>query len=281
MPFDLTLAGVPTAPTPFTYTWKDAALYALGVGATPDELAWLYEKTEGGMRVLPSFAVVPTFAPMFDLLAKTGGDLSLLLHGTQRITLHRPFPADATVTTTAKVRDFYDLRRLAVVLVDTETKDAEGALIAETTYTLIFRGDGGFGGPTPPKEEKIAAPKGVEPTFVVEEATRKEQALLYRLNGDTNPLHADPVFAANVGFTQGPILHGLATYGFLARHVTRALAAGDHGKLRVLEAQFKKPVWPGDTLVTEGWQLESGKIALQVKVKERDEVVVTGFAELF
>jgi acyl dehydratase len=94
------------------------------------------------------------------------------------------------------------------------------------------------------------------------------------LSGDRNPLHADPEFARNVGFEQGPILHGLCTFGFMVRHVARGACGGDATRIRSFEAQFKRPVWPGDTLVTEGWIVRPGEIALQVRVKERDEVVI-------
>ncbi len=110
----------------------------------------------------------------------------------------------------------------------------------------------------------------------MEEATTAEQALLYRLSGDWNPLHADPEFAAKVGFTQGPILHGLCTYGHMVRHVAKGACGGDATKITGFEARFSKPVWPGDTLVTEGWKLDGGRIALQVSVKERNEQVITG-----
>jgi acyl dehydratase len=139
------------------------------------------------------------------------------------------------------------------------------------------RGAGGWGGETPPKEEKVAeVPKGQEPDFRIEEKTTPEQALLYRLSGDRNPLHADPEFAARVGFEQGPILHGLCTYGHMVRHVAKGACGGDASKLTGFATKFSKPVWPGDTLVTEGWKVAPGKIAVQVKVKERDEIVCTG-----
>jgi acyl dehydratase len=162
-------------------------------------------------------------------------------------------------------------------MADARTTDDSGRLVAETTSQIIFRGEGGFGGETRPKEAPVAEkPKDVPPTFTVEEKTSPEQALLYRLSGDRNPLHADPEFAREVGFEQGPILHGLCSLGFMARHVARAAAAGDASRIRGIEAQFRRPVWPGDTLVTEGWNVGDGVFALQMKVKERDEVVVAG-----
>jgi len=169
------------------------------------------------------------------------------------------------------------MKRLAQVLVDARTDDATGRTVAEATSSILFRGEGGFGGEPPPKETPPAEkPRDVPPTFSVEEKTSPEQALLYRLSGDFNPLHADPSFAHAVGFERGPILHGLCTFGFMVRHVAKALCGGDATQVTAFEASFRRPVWPGDTLVTEGWQVRPGAVALQVKVKERDEVVIAG-----
>lgn len=275
MALDLSLVDKTSAPKTFTYGWKDTVLYALGIGAKKDELDFLYEGR--GPKVIPSFAVVPMFEPMFESVAKTGGDLAMVVHGSQRVRIHAPIPAAGTVATTAKIRGIYDLRKFAIVIVDMETKDESGKLLFENTSQIVFRGEGGFGGTTPPREEKVAEiPKGKEPDFRIEEATSPEQALLYRLSGDVNPLHADPEFAAKVGFTQGPILHGLCTFGYMARHAAKGACGGDATRLTGFEAKFSKPVWPGDTLVTEGWVVAPGKVALSVSVKERSEAVVTG-----
>jgi acyl dehydratase len=275
MALDLSLVGKESAPSTFTYGWKDVVLYALGIGAKKDELDYLYEGR--GPRVIPSFAVVPMFDPMFELVKKTGGDLAMVVHGAQRVRLQRSLPPSGTLVTTAKIRGMYDLRRLAVVLVDTETKDEGGKVLFDATSQIVFRGEGGWGGETPPREEKVAEiPKGQPADFRIEETTTPEQALLYRLSGDLNPLHADPEFAAKVGFTQGPILHGLCSYGYMVRHVAKGACGGDATKVTGFECKFTKPVWPGDTLVTEGWRVAPGKIALQVSVKERSEVVIGG-----
>ena len=273
MPFDLTIVDKPTAPRALSYTWKDTVLYALGVGAKVDELDYLYEGR--GPKVLPSFAVVSKFDPMLDVLGKSGGNLAMVVHGGERVRIHKPFAPAGTLTTTAKIRGIYDMRRLAVVLVDTEAKDASGELVCETTSSIFFRGEGGFGGEVPPKEDVgIDVPKDRPADFRVEETTSKEQALLYRLSGDFNPLHADPDFAKQVGFEKGPIFHGLGTFGYMVRHVVKGALGGDGSKLTGFAAQFRKPVWPGDTIVTEGWNVAPGKIALKVSVKERDEAVI-------
>lgn len=275
MALDLDIIGKESDPISFSYTWKDVVLYALGIGAKKEELDYLYEGR--GPKVIPSFAVVPMFQPMFELVAKTKGDLAMVVHGAQRVKVHGLLPPEATLTTTGRIRNIYDMRRFAIVWIDLATKDAAGKLLFENATQIIFRNAGGFGGEPPPKEEKFAeVPKGVAPDFRVEEVTTPEQALLYRLSGDLNPLHADPAFAANVGFTQGPILHGLCTYGFMVRHVAKGACGGDATKITGFEAQFRRPVWPGDTLVTEGWKVGPGKYALQVSVKERQENVITG-----
>jgi acyl dehydratase len=278
MPFDLSLVGKPSEPSELAYDWQRTVLYALGIGAKRDELDYLYEGR--GPKVYPSFAVTPKFAPLLDLLERTGGTLAMIVHGGEKVVVRKPLAPSATLRTTATVRGIYDMRRFAQVLVDTQSRDEKGEVVAETTSSILFRGEGGFGGAPPPKEEDpgaVSIPKDKPPpTFRVEEATGPEQALLYRLSGDLNPLHADPEFAAGVGFTQGPILHGLCTFGFMVRHATKALLGGDASRLHAFEAQFRRPVWPGDTLVTEGWVVTPGKVALQVSVKERSEVVLAG-----
>ena len=275
MPLDMSTVGKKTDATSYTYTWKETVLYALGIGAKREELDYLFEGR--GPKVYPSFAVVPKFPPFLTALANSGGNLAMVVHGGEKVVLHQPFAPSGTLTSVATIRAIYDMRKFAQALVDTESRDEKGTLVATTTSSILFRGEGGFGGSPPPKEEKeITVPKDRPSDFRVEEATTHEQALLYRLSGDPNPLHADPEFAKNVGFTQGPILHGLCTFGHMVRHVAKAACDGDASRITSFEGQFRRPVWPGDTIVTEGWRLDDGKIALQVRVRERDETVITG-----
>lgn len=276
MPLDPSTVGYTTRPYTFTYDWKTVALYTLGIGAKRDELQYLYEATQGGMKVYPSFAVIPAYEPVFDMLGKTGGDLAMVVHGGQRIRAHRPIPQSGELTTTGTLSALYDLKKFAQVILETRTT-LGGEPLFDTTWSIIIRNAGGFGGPRPAAQEaEPTPPKDREPDWTEEEATTPEQALLYRLSGDLNPLHADPEFATRVGFPQGPILHGLCTYGFVARAIVKHAAGGDASRLRAYAAQFRKPVWPGDVIVTRGWALDGGKVAVVASVKERPDPVLTG-----
>lgn len=285
MAIDTSSVGRSGEPYPFTYDWRTLATYALGVGAKRDELAYLYEGTPGdtsyaGMKVLPSFAVVPAHASVLAALVKTGGDLAMIVHGGQVVRAHRPIPAEGRLDTTGRLSAIYDLKRFAQVIVETETRLGD-ELVYETKWSIIFRDAGGFGGPRPPADPAPNPPKDRAADWDVELATTPEQALLYRISGDQNPLHADPAFAERVGFPQGPILHGLCTFGFLTRAVVKASCAGDPTRLRTISAQFRKPVWPGETLSIAGWDMGDGRVTLTTSSKERGEAVLGGaFAEI-
>ena len=278
MSFDLSTIGDATEPSSFSYDAKATTLYALGIGAKRDELDYLYEGR--GPKVYPTFAVVPTLPIVFGLLARTGANLAMVVHGGQSVVVHSAIPSSGTLLTTGVVKGIYDLKKLAQIVLTTTSTLENGTRVFDTEWSIIVRGAGGFGGEPPPKrEDPVSIPKDRAPDFRVEEATTPEQALLYRLSGDHNPLHADPELAAAVGFPQGPILHGLCTYGFAARALQKTALGGDGTKLARFDAQFRKPVWPGDTLVTEGFRTET-RIVFQTLVKERAEQVVTGALHL-
>jgi acyl dehydratase len=273
---DPSSAGLTEPAHEFTYDFRDVALYALGIGAKADELDFLYEGR--GPKVYPTFAVVPAYAPVVAALGKTGGNLGNMVHGAQTITVERPIPPSGTFSTTAKILGVYDMKRLAQVLCATESRIGE-EVICRTEWQLLFRDEGGFGGPHPPKSKAPKVPDGQAPSFEFEETVSPEQALLYRLSGDTNPLHADPEFAKGVGFDR-PILHGLATYGFICRAIIKKACDGDVSRLRSFTAQFRKPVYPGETLKTVGYQLGSDVIVKAYAGGREDAVVTGAYAEL-
>ncbi len=276
MSFDLSAVGTTTKAYSLSYDWKTLATYALGIGAQRDELPYLYENYKGGMKVYPTFAVVPAHGPIVDMLSRAQTNLAMVVHGGQQIRIHRPLPSEGTVETTGTIKGIYDLKKLGQVILETSTT-FKGEKLFDTTWNIIVRGGGGFGGPRPPEgPDEPSIPKDRPADWTVEQVTTPEQALLYRISGDVNPLHADPEFATAVGFPQGPILHGLCTYGFVGRAIIQHAAGGDGSRLKVFSAQFRKPVWPGDTLVTQGWNLEGGKVAVTTAVKGRPEAVLGG-----
>jgi acyl dehydratase len=274
MSLDISTVGFQTEPVSFEYDWKTVVLYALAVGAKREELEYLYEGR--GPRVLPTFAVIPAYAPVSQLFVKTNCDMTRLVHGGQTLRLHRPLPAEGKLLTIGKIEGIYDMKKLAQVVLSTRTT-LNGEPCFDTEWMLLVRDAGGFAGPRPPKQEvpKLAEGQEESPTFSVEQATSPEQALLYRLTGDLNPLHADPAFALAAGFEQGPILHGLCTYGFVGRALLQHACGGDPARLKSYSVQFRKPVWPGDVLQTRGFEVGGGRYVLQTSVQGRPDAVLT------
>ncbi len=278
MSLDLSTIGFKTEPHVFTYDWKAAALYALGIGAKRGELEYLYEGR--GPKVFPTFGVIPAYGPVSELFVKTRCDMTRLVHGAQSLRMHRPLPTSGTLQSVGVIRGIYDMKKLAQVVLETKTT-LHGEPCFDSEWQLLVRDAGGFGGERPPKSDTPKIPEGKGPDFSHSEATSPEQALLYRLSGDLNPLHADPAFAQRVGFEQGPILHGLCTYGFVARAVIREACGGDADRLKALTVQFRKPVWPGETIRTVGYALGDGRIVLQAFAEGRPEAVITSaYAEV-
>jgi acyl dehydratase len=201
--------------------------------------------------------------------------MAMVVHGAQTVERLGAIPAEGTCSTVGRVDAIYDMKKFAQLVLSTETTIG-GAKAFSTSWSIIFRNAGGFGGPRPPESDAPPVPKDRPADWEVREATTPEQALLYRLSGDHNPLHADPAFAEKVGFPQGPILHGLCTFGFVCRAVVRSACGGDPRRLARLSAQFRRPVWPGDTLVTRGFAVDGDRVALDTRVEARDEAVLAG-----
>ncbi len=272
--------------TRWSYDEKDLALYALGVGAASDpysdELRYVYELHSDGFSPLPTFGVIPA-VNSFIALAREGKlapglsfGFDRILHGEQYTELKRPLPPKAQLTQRSQVKQIYDKGKNAVVDIETKSYDENGELLIVNDLIIVARGCGGWGGERGPSVEENVPPAR-KPDAVVEERISPNQALLYRLTGDVNPLHADPMFAKAVGFEK-PILHGLCTFGYAGRHAIKSFADGDTRYFKSIKVRMAASVYPGETLVTEMWKESDGKIVLQCKVKERGEVVIKNAA---
>jgi len=272
MALDPASQGFQTRPYVLDYDWKMVVLYALGIGATRDELDFLYEGR--GPRVYPTFGVVAAYAPVNELFERAGCDMTRLVHGAQLMRFHRPIPPAARLETVGVIKGIYDMKKLAQVVFETRTTLA-GEPCFDTEWQLLIMDAGGFGGARPPRSEIVRPPAERAPDFVAEMKSSTEQALLYRLSGDANPLHADPEFARVVGFEQGPILHGLSTFGYLARAVVQHGCGGDERRLRALAGAFRKPVWPGDTIRVQGHRVAADRLVLETFAGDRPDAVIT------
>lgn len=256
-----------------TLTARDTILYALSVGFGQDPLdpAQLdFVDQHRTLKAVPSMAVVLGYPGFWLRDPATTVDAVRLVHGEQGLTLHRPLPVSGELVGETRITGLVDKGPGKGALLYTEKRltDAAGTLLATATATTFLRADGGFGGPSGPVKPAHPIPEGA-PEIVVDLPTRPEQALLYRLNGDDNPLHADPSTATAAGFPR-PILHGLCTFGVVTHAILRALCGYDPARLRSIDLRFSAPVFPGETIRTE---IFPGG-AFRARVIERDVVVV-------
>jgi acyl dehydratase len=257
-----------------TMSWnsKDALLYAVGIGAGQNDLPFTTENTKEVQQVVfPTFAVVAgsgTTSPGKSAMAEIGTfNWAMLVHGSQAITLHRPIPVEAEATVQDKVVAMYDKGKAAVVVTEAETKLKTGELLWTTRSSVFIRGEGGWDGergPSGPQNE----PPAKAPDHEVTLHTSPDQAFVYRLSGDRNPLHTDPSFAAIGGFDR-PILHGLCSYGFTGRALLGALCNNDVTKFKHIEGRFSSPVMPGDALTVRMWNIGAGETVFTTSVGDR------------
>lgn len=249
----LDLIGKKFGPIPFTYTWKDAVLYALSIGAQTEELPFLYENVAGGLRVFPSFGTIMGHDVFIGLFKDVQVDFSRFIHGEEAITLYRPIPPSGTVLVDAEIVNVYDKGSGALITWRMKAVTEREGLLLEAEHGVFYVGAGGFGGKPGPKAKAVEIPEGRGPDFAVSYYVPENQAALYRLNADLNPLHIDPDFARKGGFSR-PILHGLCTYGYATRAILHGSCDGDVARFKEFMARFSGPVYPGNTLITEGWK---------------------------
>jgi len=267
--------GAALAGTTESWTEDDIILYHLAVGAgvpatDPNELEYAYE---ANLKVLPSFATIPSMSTMLSVGVVEGISFNpvFLVHGDQEIVLHRPLPVAATVTQTGTIAEIWDKGSGALVVVQIEGTDESGAPLYTTRSGFFLRGEGGFGGERGPRPGD--EPPNRDPDLVVDSPTLDQQALLCRLNGDKNPLHADPNFAAMAGFER-PILHGLCTYGFVCKAAVDAAFGGDVSRVTRFSGRFSGPVLPGQTIRTQMWRGD-GRVIVRALVVETGTPVLT------
>ena len=256
-----------------SYTDKDSILYSLGVGfgndpMNTDELKYVYENSQ---IALPSMAT--NFQYHSPLLLKANINFIMVVHGEQKLSITNPLPVSGEFISNAKVIGCYDKGPGKGAIIDVETTinlKKDNTEICKLVSTTFARGDGGFGGPESPKKELVKTEGS--PDFVHEIKTKPDQALIFRLSGDYNPLHSDPSFAKAAGFEK-PILHGMCTYGIACRSIIESICEKDVKRLKRFDCRFSSPVYPGETIITEMWKDEN-VIHFQSKVKERDKVVI-------
>ncbi|RSM72840.1 3-alpha,7-alpha,12-alpha-trihydroxy-5-beta-cholest-24-enoyl-CoA hydratase [Kibdelosporangium aridum] len=272
MPIDPSVAvGASLGEATFSWTPSDVLLYhlALGAGADPMSEVELRYATESDLQVLPTFGVVaPNFKQTKPPAVSWPGveiDLAKVLHGQQEITVHRPLPTEATATITTRITDVFDKGKAAVIVQEATAVDSAGEPLYTTRSSIFARGEGGFGGSRGPSTS-VEMPDRT-PDFVLETPTLPQQALLYRLCGDRNPLHSDPRFAAAAGFPK-PILHGLCTYGIVCKAVIDGVLGGEVGQVSGFATRFAGVVYPGETLRSQVWQ-EDKRLLVTCSVDDR------------
>jgi acyl dehydratase len=258
----------------FTYTERETMLYALGIGLGADpmdkvELAYVYEN---GLKTVPTMATVIAWGA--GRLGDSGINYAMVVHGEQRVTMHKPLPPGATILADSRFIDCLDKGpgKGAVLISETVIRDKkDNGPLCTLTSSIFARADGGFGGPSEGGPPTHHVPDRA-PDLEIDITTRPDQALLYRLSGDRNPLHSDPDFAQMVGFPR-PILHGLCTYGITCRAVMAGYCEMDASRIIAHDVRFSAPVFPGETVSVQMWK-DGNVISFEARVKTRDVVVI-------
>lgn len=267
MPLNPESVGSVSEPSTASWTSKDTLLYAVSVGAGTGELAFTTENTKDtAQQVLPTYPVV--IGGGGGAMGKIGTfNPAMLVHGSQSVTLHQQLAVAGTATVVGRIVAMHDKGKAAVVVTETVATDAGGAPLYTTGASLFIRGEGGWGGDRGPSGPQNVPPERA-PDHSVTYQTSVDQALVYRLNGDRNPLHSDPSFAAMGGFDR-PILHGLCTYGFTGRALLHTLCGSDSARFKHIEGRFASPVIPGEALTISMWIVSDGEALFTTSAGDR------------
>ncbi|MAT07020.1 MAG: enoyl-CoA hydratase [Acidimicrobiaceae bacterium] len=267
MPLNPDAVGTKGDPVETSWTSKDALLYAVGIGAGTDELAFTTENTNGvDQQVFPTFPVVLGWGRGSAMGNIGSFNPAMLVHGQQAVTLHRPLPVEGTATLQSEIVAMYDKGKAAVVVTESQAT-MDGEPLYSTRSSAFIRGEGGWGGDRGPSGAQNVPPDRA-PDHSVTYQTSPDQALVYRLSGDRNPLHSDPAFAAMGGFDR-PILHGLCTYGFTGRALLHSLCGSDPARFGHIEGRFASPVLPGEALTVDMWVIGDGEAVFVTRVDDR------------
>ncbi len=267
------LVGKKLKPVEYSYTEKELILFALGVGAgiLPEELKYVYENE---LEALPMFAVIPPFEAFYSFMDEDGFKVNpaMVLHGEQYFETYREIPLKDKVISYPVIKNIYDKTKGALVEIEATTWNSNKEKLFMNRFTIFIRGEGGFGG-KPGSSPMIKEPEGV-PDNTFEQTTFPQQAMLYRLLGDRNPLHIDPAFASIAGLDK-PILHGLCSFGFAGRAIIARYCLEKKKTIKKMKARFSNYVYPGESIITEMWERKPGIIDFKSKITERNIFCLT------
>ncbi len=273
MPLNLETIGKVWGPYAFTYQERDLIIYALGIGFGREELEYVYEGSKN-FKAFPTYGVILPSNAGVETFLSTKANFAMVVHGEQSLEIHQDLPRSATISTTAVIEGIYDKGSGALIVTRFDSKDKDGHPLCTNWMSAFVRGAGGFGGGAQPKKEIPAVPQKT-PDRIYPVLTDPNQAALYRMSGDRNPLHIDPAIAKAVGF-QEPILHGLCTYGVVCRVFVKEVLRGDSAKLKSYSARFSAPVIPGELLQAKVWQARPDLYLLEVYNPKGEAVLRNG-----
>jgi acyl dehydratase len=276
MALNLGTVGKPWGPYEFSYTERDLIIYALGIGFTRESLEYVYEGAKE-FKAFPTYGVILPSNAGAEAFLSTRANFAMVVHGEQALEVHNPLPRSATISTTAVIEGIYDKGSGALIIIRFDCRDKSGHPLCTNWMSAFVRGAGGFGGVAQPKKNLPSLPQR-SPDFVFQAPTGVNQAVLYRMSGDRNPLHIDPQVARAVGFKE-PILHGLCTYGVTCRCFAQEVFKGDAGKIKSYSARFSSPVLPGESLQVRAWQVHPDLFLLEVYNAKGEAVIKNGVIE--